>query len=211
MLDSSPAFFAKDLLFPYEAGYDFVADLFERGGWDLIDQAYEKPPVSTEQILHPERYPDDLPIPVSLPNFEAIMGDGWREIDQNVMGEWYTYLILAHGLEENGRLTELDASEAAEGWGGDAYSVFYHTENKTAVMVLKTIWETPRDATEFINAFKDYARGRFGRPTEDTPSLIRWSLDSEIHSLYIEGAFTTWIIAPNLSQAEAVLNTIQNK
>jgi len=211
VLDSSPAFIAKDLLFPYESGYDFVTQLYKRGGWDLIDQAYESPPVSTEQILHPERYPDDLPIPVTLPDIESVLGDGWREIDQNVMGEWYTYLILAHGLEEDARLKEKNAAEATEGWGGDAYTVYYHSENETTVMVLRTVWETSSDSNEFISAFKDYARGRFGKPIENNGNHMIWHGGSDIHNIYVDGNTTIWIITPDQVLAESIWDAIDNE
>jgi len=53
---------------PYSDGPAFVDDLYERGGWDAVDRAYEDPPTSTAQIIHPERYPDDSPREVSVPD-----------------------------------------------------------------------------------------------------------------------------------------------
>ena len=43
-------------------------------------------PASTEQILHPQRYPDDRPIPVSLPALTTTLGPGWRIVADDVMG-----------------------------------------------------------------------------------------------------------------------------
>ena len=60
-------------------------------------------PVSTEQILHPEKYPPYKPIPVELPDLSSTLGADWVEIERNVMGEWYTYLILAHGKDASFR------------------------------------------------------------------------------------------------------------
>jgi len=47
-----------------------------------VDAAYADVPVSTEQILHPERYPDDRPASVELADFTHLLGDGWEEIDR---------------------------------------------------------------------------------------------------------------------------------
>jgi hypothetical protein len=211
MMDSSPDFISEDFLFPYENGLEFVQYLYDRGGWDAVDQAYADLPVSTEQILHPERYPDDKPIPVNLPELSQILGEGWVDIDQNVMGEWYTYLILAHGLEEDARLNEDDAAEAAEGWGGDAYIVFYNAEAASTVMVLRTLWESSKETDEFVDAFKSYARDRFGRPEENRSDYVLWQGDAEVHALHIETVYTTWILAPDETTTNLVWDAIVNE
>jgi hypothetical protein len=55
-LEKFPVFLQKSLLFPYEAGLTFVCSLLHDGGWTAVDAAYKAPPVSTAQILFPERY-----------------------------------------------------------------------------------------------------------------------------------------------------------
>lgn len=95
-----------DLMFPYEYGFTFVEFLFEKNGFDSIDAAFLDPPVSTEQILHPERYPWDEPKKVTLPELENTLGETWTLIDQNVMGEWSTYLILSQAYDRDHRLND---------------------------------------------------------------------------------------------------------
>lgn len=88
--DSAPAFLKDDFVFPYEKGAAFVQDIFYNGGWAAVDAVYQNPPVSTEQILHPNLYPSDKPIPVDLPDLTSALGQGWREVSRNQMGEWYS-------------------------------------------------------------------------------------------------------------------------
>lgn len=209
MLESAPSFIAEDLLFPYDTGYTFVEYLYQRGGWNAVNQAYAAPPVTTEQILHPEKYPDDQPIPVSIPDLIPDLGEDWQEIDRNVMGEWYTYLILAHGLDENARLSEAQAEEAAEGWGGDTYVVYHHQEQNLTAMVFKTIWESSTQAEEFTDAFLAYANERFGKPVERTSDLITWETGSGVHLLKIDNVYTTWVAAPDLTLATTIMNTLR--
>jgi hypothetical protein len=203
-LDSAPAFIAEDFLFPYEEGYNFVQYIYDQGGWQAVDQVYTNPPISTEQILHPERYPQDHPVPVDLPGLEPALGDGWEVLDQGVMGEWYIYLILAQGLDEKARLDEKEAAQSAEGWGGDAYQVYYNQEQDTTVMVLQTRWETNQDAQEFADSFQKYARDRFGRPVERESAFNAWQEGLEYHRLYLQSDTTTWILGPNQDTVEAV-------
>jgi hypothetical protein len=211
VMDSSPDFISEDFLFPYEYGFAFVQYLYDRGGWEAVDQVYANLPLSTEQILHPEQYPADKPIPITLPDLVEVLGEGWMEIDQDVMGEWYTYLILAYGLDEDARLDEDEAAEAAEGWGGDAFSVLYHEETSATVMVLRTLWESSVEAVEFADAFQAYARDRFTRPKEFQPDYVMWVGDEEVHTLHIESVYTTWILAPDEITADLVWNAVSDK
>lgn len=57
-LAGAPYFVRKTFEFPYDAGAKFVCALFELGGWDAVDDAYDRPPTTTAQILFPERYRD---------------------------------------------------------------------------------------------------------------------------------------------------------
>ena len=99
VLDSAPPYMEADLYFPYDYGQAFVETFVSDGNYAPLSEVYDNLPVSTEQILHPERYPDDTPIPVDLRDMTDILGDGWTLYDQNVMGEWYTYLILNKAYE----------------------------------------------------------------------------------------------------------------
>ena len=63
---------------PYTDGAALVADLRRRGGEAAIDAAFENPPVSTEQTIHPERYPRERP--AALPASGVARG-GWTTFD----------------------------------------------------------------------------------------------------------------------------------
>jgi hypothetical protein len=207
--DRAPAFMREDFIFPYLSGQTFVEYLHNQGGWPAVDRAYANPPVSTEQILHPERYPDDVPIPVELPDLEETLGEGWREIDRGVMGEWFTYLILAFGLDEGARLDIAQAQAAAEGWGGDSYIVYYNEEAGQTVMVLHTQWESEGDANEFNLTFHEYAGQRFGSPVSQSAGFTAWESGGWTE-FQINGEFTTWILAPDQETAQSIYSLIEN-
>jgi len=192
IFNSAPEFITMDFTFPYDHGYTFVESLYDQGGWGTVDRAYQNLPQSTEQILHPERYPDDQPIPVELPDFSGILDSNWAEIDRGTMGEWYTYLILSKGLDVDARLDEETASHAAEGWGGDAYVVYHKADTRESVMMLLSTWDTPEDADEFSAAFRAYANGRFGESPDDT-----WQGSDGFHAFYHVGVYTAWVLAPD--------------
>ena len=208
--DSAPAFMKEDFLFPYQQGQEFVQTLYDQGGWEAVDRAYQELPVSTEQILHPEKYPDDLPIPISLPDLSITLGSGWQEVDRGVLGEWYTFLVLAHGLDRQSHLDEDTASTAAEGWGGDAYAVYYNADTGQTVMALRTVWDSSKDAEEFTSAFATYATERFGKPASQSNGSMTWQATDSFTGLYSQGSQTIWIFSPDSNTAQSLYPQVQN-
>ena len=206
--DTAPDFLREDFIFPYIYGQSFVEYLYNLGGWEAINDAYRNVPVSTEQILHPERYPADQPEIVELPDLMPILGEGWRELDRGVMGEWYTFLILAHGLNPEARLSESESKAASDGWGGDEYLVYYDDQNRTIILVMHTSWESVNDATQFYNAFQKHSTARFGAPSNLQNNRIGWTHEGGYTELSTQNQFTTWVLAPDEAIAQQIWSAI---
>lgn len=206
IFNSAPAFLQEDFLFPYTYGQTFVQYLYDQGGWAAVDRVYQNLPLSTEQILHPERYPEDKPRSISLPDLTTSLPNGWREIDRGVMGEWYTYLILGFGLDPNARLEEAPAQTASEGWGGDAYVVLHDEQTNEVAMILTTIWESNADAAEFAAAFEEYANTRFGHFDEKSGNRWMWESSGSVTILTLNASNTRWVLAPNRDLAEKLIS-----
>jgi hypothetical protein len=202
VLLGAPDFLREDLLFPYIYGLAFVRQLYLSGGWAAVDAAYANPPSSTEQILHPERYPNDRPIDLTVPDSVADqLSKGWTEIDRGVIGEWYFRLMLAPHIPAD------VAAEAAEGWGGDYYLAFYNDQLETGALVLVSIWDRTYDASSFFAALRDYGDARFG---EHNGSRSKPWWESEQAYAMLEGTSlqTLWIIAPDSETAQAIRQAI---
>lgn len=207
--DSAPDFMKEDFIFPYTYGQAFVQSLFDHGGWQAVNRAFENVPVSTEQILHPERYPDDTPWPVSLLDFSSILGEGWVELDRDVMGEWFTYLMLAFGMETEWRVAENQAKQAAEGWGGDAYVVYYHPQEQHTVLLVKWLWESPVEAEQFARAFQRYADARFANPTALAEGARTWNSPDGVVEFHHNGNQTIWLMAPTPEVTQKLWNALE--
>ena len=186
----------------------FVEYLYNIGGWDAINGAYENLPVSTEQILHPERYPDDVPNNPEFPELLPMLGDQWRELDSGVMGEWYTFLILARGRDPNARLDDTEAQIASDGWDGDIYIVYYNEQNETVLVIMHTDWESDNDARQFFDAFRKHSTARFGTPSISDNNRTSWTHAEGVTDIYLDDQFTTWIFAPNEGTAVLVKSAI---
>jgi hypothetical protein len=209
VFDSAPPYMAADLYFPYEYGYIFVQLLYNDGGFDAVDAAYQDVPLSTEQILHPEKYPDDKPLTVKLPDLTEVLGEGWTLYDENVMGEWYTYLILNKAYEKAYRLSESIAEEAAAGWGGDAYAFYLNDATDEVVFVMDAVWDTMDDAGEFADAFVDYADLRWEFNPSGMDGYSTWSGENGTIVLLHESDRTLWVLAPDYETAESLLTELQ--
>ena len=159
--------------------------------------------------MHPERYPGDRPIEVELPDLIPLLGDNWQELDRGVMGEWYTYLILAHGRDPDARLNDFEAQPASEGWGGDTYLVYYDDQNEAIILVMHTSWESENDARQFFDAFQKHSTARFGTPSNLEKDRIWWTHAGGVTSLSIQDQFTTWILAPDEAAALLIRSAIQ--
>jgi hypothetical protein len=207
--DTAPAFMQEDFVFPYNQGMTFVQSFFDNGGWSAVDDVYKDPPVSTEQILHPELYPSDKPIPVDLPDVASALGEGWKEITRNQMGEWYTYLILARAANEKARLDDTTAAAAAAGWGGDEYLVLHNDTTSSTAFVMKTVWDSTNEAAEFASSFENYANARFGVTPTQNGDTLTWTYSDGFSSFYHSGDTTIWIVAPDATTAQTITSQVQ--
>ena len=149
IFDASPYVLRQSLLFPYNQGATLVNALLLSGQWQGINNAYGNPPVSTEQVMHPEKYLEgEVPVTISLPDVAAALGQGWEMVYEDVMGEFFlrTYLETRTGADL--------AARAAAGWGGDRFNLMAGPQGEQVLVVLLA-WDSERDAREFSNSVSD--------------------------------------------------------
>ncbi len=147
VLDNAPRYISDGLIFSYDSGQVFADALNRSNGKIAIDQAFADPPLSTEQILHPEKYLSenrDNPIDVTLPDLTARLGSDWDLTYSDTLGEW-DFMIM---LEEN---NASNARSGYEGWGGSRFDLYESGDE--AVVVLETRWDSEEDAQEFLDAY----------------------------------------------------------
>lgn len=146
----APAVFRESLIFPYFQGMLFTLGVASDGGWKAVHAAYDAPPLSTEQILHPRKYLDqaqlDVPQIVKLPALADSLPDDWTALGGNCLGELQTQIMLKRVP---------GGSAASEGWDGDRYEIF-RREDGTLAYVYVSIWDSVEDAEQFAQAFEKY-------------------------------------------------------
>lgn len=199
-------------MFPYSVGTQFANVLFQAGGWKAVDQAYANPPVSSEQIMHPERYPADAPIAVTLPDLLPVLGEGWELLDQDTLGEWHTLLLLTSGVDPQARQVVESAMPAAAGWGGDIYQVYFNPTSGQVVLVLKTQWDASADAKEFYQALSKHVQARFDLADSESDLIEMFQYMQLGHAQFqIEDDVTYYILSPSEEISGEVLKALAVK
>jgi hypothetical protein len=149
-LEGVPPFIVRMQTWPYIEGLEFISAIEAEGGTRAIDTALERLPQSTEQILHPERYPNDAPQPVDVSNLAPVLGKRWQDLDVQEVGEEWLSIML--GL----RLDASTAGAATEGWDGGTYRAWSNADR--VAVVLSTVWDREADAQEFADAMEEWLR-----------------------------------------------------
>lgn len=161
ILAQTPAILTEGLLFPYNTGVLFVQPIQATGGWAAVDDVYGRLPVSTEQVMHPEKYQaGERPVVVTLPtDLAATLGSGWSVAFQDTWGEFQTGVWLrASGV------AAAEANAAAAGWGGDRLAVLNGPDGAWAVAILST-WDSDAEASEFLDSAQVAVNG-LGSPAD---------------------------------------------
>lgn len=203
---SIPPYIQRSLEFSYTGGERFIASLraVDGGGWKLVNSALRgHPPVSTEQVIHPDKYmKDERPRPVAIGRLG--LGPGWQRDSSGSLGEFDTRELMKLGVDDAA------AATAAAGWGGGRYEMWTNAaaSRKCAdpcrageVLVLRWAWDTPLDAREFDAALPLYlARGLKARGA----GTLRWAVGTGGAAAGVRGNSTTLAFAPSPDAAARV-------
>jgi hypothetical protein len=189
--------------FPYLEGSYFVYNLWVDAGfrWDRVDAAYDDPPASSEQVMHPEKYfARDEPQVVTLPDFGPLLAEGWREVDRDVLGEIGLLAWLFDHLDYEA------AAAGAAGWDGDAYTLWWDGQGHH-VLAVQTVWDAPGEAAQFFEIFTDYlTRRSLGVPelTLNEPGRRIWEYEGRAIFLARAGDQVLIILAPDRATLDQV-------
>ena len=170
--DKIPSFIMDSMMAVYLKGAGFVFAVHEQG-WPAVEKLYaEYPPQSTEQILHPEKWlAREAPTAFKWPSFEkvAVLKD-WELLDDDVLGEFQWRSVF----KEQGLAAE--AESAAAGWDGDRYAVFKRKDSKATLLLLRTRWDSEKEAKEFAERLSARAGVQICRRSGANPGRRRRAL-----------------------------------
>jgi hypothetical protein len=146
----APLILRQQLLFPYVHGLAFMKAALAHSGWPGLQRVYQHPPVSTQQIMHPETYFAEMPVlpnEVTLQVPEGGLNAPWKKLKRDVLGEFLLSVILQQFLPEE------EARQSAAGWRGDRYELFEQQDSGRLLLVCVTAWDTLAEATAFFQSY----------------------------------------------------------
>ncbi len=176
-LSNAPRYLREMLVFPYLRGQEFCASLLGGAGYKAVSAAYEKPPTSTAQILHPEKYfrePREEPVAIEWPD---VVVNGQKPIADNTLGEMGVRIHIAQFTDDR------TGEAAASGWRGDRYVCY----DGGKALAWKTIWASEGEAQEFVAAERRVLATR-----KDREGRVVQLMQHDSEALLIDAADASW-------------------
>ena len=162
LLSKAPIIIRDELLFPYLAGTTFTQQFLKANtGWKDMHKIFENPPVSTQQILHPELYlKNTKPAAVSLPKWTGLAPNDWKLLEENVLGEFGLHEVLKQFVGEE------QAEKTAPNWDGDRYAVFEDGKTKHLTLIVRLHLDNDEDAALFFGRYSELLMNKYPKTTQ---------------------------------------------
>jgi hypothetical protein len=161
---SLPEYLRHQLSFPYREGVSFVAWAAAAKNWEGVNALYADPPLTSAQILHPEKYFSERE--TSLRFFPAgLMRDlGGHPLIEESVGEYLISDLLRTVLGAK------SAADAAAGWRGD--QLFFFQASGNPVTAWFSDWVSDRHARQFYDAYQTVLERRQRVRFEGTETTV---------------------------------------
>jgi hypothetical protein len=193
-LATAPPYIRDDLLFPYLAGTTFSQQFLKaHAGWSDLNILFANPPVSTQQIMHPDLYLAGVkPEKVVLPDWKKLLPADWKFLEENVMGEFNLDEVLKQFLGQE------RADKLAEAWRGDRYASFQNQKTNQILLVFLVDLDSVEDASRFCGQYSEALEKKYPSRTQlfRRPNFFQFHADgggvflrcSGTQCLTVEGA-----------------------
>jgi hypothetical protein len=188
MLKKAPPFLKDALIFPYLDGLNFSAAIVRPDGWGALSGVFAKPPVSTQQILHPALYRSGkVPPKVELPTMEKELGPEWTKLEDNIMGEfgWKEVLKLFLGDEK--------AAAVSPGWNADRYIVYEQKKTKRLLLIARLDLTTESDTLQFFSAYSSALDKKYIQRTSEISGHRFLSFDTADGGVFVRCVATSCV------------------
>jgi hypothetical protein len=201
-----PPLLTETFIFRYRDGARLVETARHRGGERAVDELFARPPASSEQVLHPEKYfANEQPREIKFDE-GSLASSGWNIATSTPLGELGVRGLLLKSLSRG------DAERAASGWGGDRAYLFTRGTSDT-LFVWSSVWDTATDAREFFRAYNVLMRARGATDSGaskdgQTDQLKTWREAGTITRVRIEGD-AVLILRGREADVESILHVAQ--
>jgi hypothetical protein len=157
-------------MFPYEEGERFQQAVFMKDGKDAFSLLFRKPPVSTSQVIHPDRYFNDVTfkdpnLPKPIPHAKSFVTGTMGELDHRIL------------------LTQFVDADTAETLGpklkGSAYRIDETKSDHRMMLIYASEWDSADSAAQYFDAYQKVLRAKWKNIEVLTQDSKRFSGKSE--------------------------------
>jgi hypothetical protein len=189
VLASAPLYIRESLVFPYQDGILFQDAVRRKLGREAFSELFLHPPVSTQQIVHPDRYlthvapriPDPPPVPGAR---------DFRRLADGTLGELDYRILLSQYIGKRAGV------ELAAHLAGSSYQLLEHKRDRFPVLAFASTWDTPQSAANYFEHYLQVLRGKW-KTLE-----IQSQTASRVEGRGDTGFFRVWIDADTVRHLE---------
>ncbi len=133
-------------VFEYGQGAALVQRILKAGGWKAVNAAFDDPPSSSEQVLHPTKYLDerDWPVTAVLELPAELAEQGWEVAGSDTLGELVLRELFAESLEG------AELVRASFGWDGDRWILVRRGDDEA--LIWTSVWDSRTNARQAFDA-----------------------------------------------------------
>jgi hypothetical protein len=188
VFDDAPLYLRRTLIFPYTDGMLFQNAVVERLGQAGFSELFKRPPASTQQILHSDKYFSDaapsspaLPVVPRKRDYHSLIGGSIGELDHAIMLEQHL------GKEE--------AKDVSPHWKGGSYELYERRAGSRVVLAYASEWDGPEIARRFFLLYRKMLEKKWKsfRVNVETPDRIEGTGDDGYFCLLLDDATFTSI------------------
>lgn len=183
VFEKAPLYLRETLMFPYTAGLRFQNAVFEALGKKAFAEVFRRPPVSTQQVLHPDLYLSgrrpSSPEPPAIPNEKD-----YRKLAEGTVGELDFQLLLRQYAGEDA------AQRIAPRWRGGQFRLYESKRERRPLLAFAVEWDDAAAAREFFDLYRAVLEKKWTRAEfrEEGPARLAGSGDRGGFVVKLEGA-----------------------
>jgi hypothetical protein len=186
VFDKEPLYLKLTLVFPYTKGMSFQQAVLLKDPQQGFGEVFLHPPVSTQQILHPEKYFDHLkPTEPPLPEvhlshqYKGLVGGELGELEQGILLEQYV------GKTRSAKLSPH--------WRGCNFELLENKKAGRIVLLYATEWDSEQSAADYFTAYREVMQKKWKtmKVTREESDALTGNGDDGRFELRRKGAIVT--------------------
>lgn len=191
VFEGAPLYMQITLTFPYTEGMMFQHAVFERMGKESFKEVFRNPPVSTQQIIHPELYFERrMPTTPELPRLPETRG--LKKLSEGAVGQLDHAVLIEQyvGKEEAGRI--------APKWRGGQFRLYDRKGNGPTLLTYASDWESEEAARSYFEMYSRIQAGKWKSRTVERETA------NEVVGVGDDGHFVVRLVGTQVAVLEGL-------